>query len=100
MNDEEPNHCDGSPSSSLVGSPRCLVLGYDDSNDNVAGRHSNGANGEHGPPTNFIDVQHRRDSGDKHGDSNDSSSQEVSSISREAKVLEDSRSVVQDRVNT
>lgn len=100
MDDEQPDHGNCSPTGTLVCSPRVLVLGNNNSNDDVAGCHTDSTNGEHGSATNFVYVQDRGDGGNEHSNTDDSSGKQVSSVSGKAKVGEDGRRIVQDSVDT
>ena len=41
-----------------------LVFGHDDGDDDVAGSHANGADGENGFAPDFVDVEERGDGGE------------------------------------
>jgi len=78
VNNKEPNHHDGSPTGSRLGTPLILILSDEDGNDDVAGRHADGADGQDRPPADAINPEHGRDGEDKHDDADDAGSQESS----------------------
>lgn len=55
MDDEEPDHGDGSPASGSVRVPLVLVLGEDTRDDEVAGRHADGSDYQDGFAAEVVD---------------------------------------------
>lgn len=61
--DEEPHHDASSPASALMAWPVVLVTGYDTGDDEVAGRHTDGAADENGLSAEFVNVHDCGDCG-------------------------------------
>ena len=99
MDDEQPDHGHGSPASSLVSLPLVDVLGNDDSDDDMAGSHSDRTDGKHGLTANTIDPQHCRNRSDEHDNAHDSRSQKRGCVIAESELLEDLWGVVEDRID-
>lgn len=68
--------------------------------DDVTGRHADGANDEYRFAAELVDVHNSRDGGEEHGDTDDAGGQERDGVGRHAEFVEDLRGVVQDGVDT
>lgn len=99
MNDEEPDHGYSSPSSRLVSLPLVHVLGNNDSDDNMAGSHPEGADSKHRLATNTVNPQHGRNRCDEHDNAYYTRSQERGCVAAQSKLLEDLRGVVENRID-
>ena len=99
MDDEEPDHGHGCPTSCLVRGPLIFVLRYDDRNDDMACRHSNSTDSEDGFATELVDVQDCWDGGEEHGNSNDAGGEQRDGVGGQAKGSEDCGGIVQNGVD-
>jgi hypothetical protein len=96
VDNKQPNHANGTPSSSLVVFEVVNVFGQDNSDDQVAGPHANGTNSQDGLTTQTIDPKDSRDGGDKHDNTDNSGSQQTGCVAAKAELLEDLRGVVKN----
>ena len=96
VDDKQPDHADGTPTSGLVVLPVVGVLCEDDGDDDVAGSHTNGANGQNRLASNAVDPEDSGDGCDEHDDADDASRQQLGRVAALAKLLEDGRGVVKD----
>jgi len=69
--EDSPNHSHGGPASSSVVLPGIAVLGDDDCDDDMAGGHADGADGEHRLSSDLVNVENRRNGGSEHDNAND-----------------------------
>lgn len=76
MDDEQPDHDNGSPTSGLVGWPLILVLGENDGDDDVAGCHTNSTDGKNGLTAKLVNIHDCWNRGEEHGNTNNTSRQE------------------------
>lgn len=100
VDDEQPDHSDGGPTSSRVSLPLILVLGEDDGDNDVAGGHSNGADDKDGLTTELVDVCYSGEGSEPHDNTNDTGGEERGGVAAQTEVLEDRGCVVQDSVDT
>lgn len=100
MDNEQPDHGNGCPTSGLVLGPAVRVLGEENGDDNVASSHTNGTDNEDWLSSNSINPQHGGGSCDKHDDTDDTSSQERNSVVGLTQLLEDGGSVVEHSVDS
>lgn len=98
MDHKQPDHNNGAPSRRFVCFPLVAVLGDDDSDDYVAGCHSDCANGEDGFAADFVDVEHGRDRGEEHYYADDAGGEEGDGRGGEAQGGEYCGGVVEDCV--
>lgn len=100
VNDEQPDHADGSPTGTLLVRPVVGVLGKNDSDDDVAGRHTDRTDGQNGSATNTVDPQDGRDGSDEHDDADDTSGEKLRGVAALTELLEDGWGVVQHGIDT
>lgn len=100
VDNEEPDHGDGSPSSSLVGVPSVLELTEDDSNDEMAKSHTDGTGDENWLATSFVDPKNSWNSGDEHDDTDDTGRKEGGGVGILTELLENAWCVVENSVDT
>lgn len=100
MDDEQPDHNDGSPTCGLVVLPVVLVLRGDNGDDDMAYGHTDGTNEKRGSSTPAVDPHDGGDSGDEHGNTDDTSSEETDGAVAEAELAEDDGGVVEDGVDS
>jgi hypothetical protein len=91
VNGVEPDEDDGDPTSSPVVRPVVAVstdnTGYDEMGDS----HPNTTSNEDNLSSEAIDVEHCRDGGEEHDDTDNTSSKERRGATAQAKALEDER---------
>jgi hypothetical protein len=71
VDDEQPDHDNGSPASTFVGRPLVFVLGKDDCDDDVAGGHPDGAGDENRLAADFVYVGDSWHGCEPHDDADD-----------------------------
>jgi hypothetical protein len=75
MDHKEPYHDYCGPSRTFVSRPLVLILGEDDSDDDVASGHADSADNENGFPTNLVDVENGRDGSKPHDNADNTTCQ-------------------------
>ena len=74
INDEEPDESDGRPTSGLVRGPLMLVDAEEGGDDDVTGSHCQSASDHDGFAAKFVDIQHRGDGSEEHGNTDNTCS--------------------------
>ena len=102
VHNEEPDHGYGTPTSTRCGAnlPLGLVRGKDSGDNNVASSHANSTDDKDGLTAELVNVGDGREGGNPHDDTDNTGGKEGCCVTAEAEVLEDSRGVVQDSVDT
>jgi hypothetical protein len=94
-----PNEDDGSPASSLVGTPVVLAGSDDTTDDKVAETHADSARDERLLAAPLVDVENGGDGGEEHDDADNTRSEERGRRTGQVELLEDERCVVEDDCN-
>jgi hypothetical protein len=96
MDDKQPHHHDGSPSSRLLVVEVVNVLGKNHCDDEVAESHAKGTDREYGLASDAVDPKNGGDGGDEHDDTDDTSGKETSRRLAETELTENRGGVVED----
>lgn len=86
VDDKQPDHGHSRPASSFMSEPRVLVPGRDDSDDDVARRHTDSTNCENRLTAELVDVKDRWDGREPHGNAYYPGGEKVRGVARETKV--------------
>ncbi len=79
--------------------PPARVLGEYNGDNNVAGRHPNGTDRQHGLPSDAVDVEHSRHREEEHDDPHDTGREKTRRVVIETELLEDGRCVVENCID-
>jgi hypothetical protein len=99
VDDKEPDHDDGRPTSSLVGRPLVFVLGENNGNDEVAKAHPEGTERQCRSSSDSVNVQDRWNSSQQHHDADDTGGQKRHRVRGQTESIEDLWRIVQNGVD-
>lgn len=100
VDDEEPDHNDSRPTSSMVSWPLVLILGEDDSDDEVAQTHAQGTESQSGSSSDSVNVQDGGNCGQQHGNAYHARCKKRSGVRRQTERAENLRGIVKDGIDT
>ena len=99
MDNKQPDHADGGPASGRLLVPLVDILGDDNGDDDVAGGHADGADGENRLTADAVDPEDRGDGGEEHDDADDASGEKGGGRVVKAELVEDGGGVVEDGID-